>query len=41
VAIDQGAACEHIERLDHTCEIVLKSGGVDRSADRQSTSLAA
>jgi len=26
VAIDPWAAYEHVERLDHICEIVLKSG---------------
>jgi ribulose-5-phosphate 4-epimerase/fuculose-1-phosphate aldolase len=26
VAMDPWAAYEHIERLDHICEIVLKSG---------------
>jgi len=31
VAMDPWAAYEHIERLDHICEIVLKSG-VTRSA---------
>lgn len=41
VAIDPWAVYEHIERLDHICEIVLKSGVVDRSAARQSTSLSA
>jgi ribulose-5-phosphate 4-epimerase/fuculose-1-phosphate aldolase len=41
VAIDPWAAYEHIERLDHICEIVLKSGVAARSADRQPTSLAA
>jgi L-fuculose-phosphate aldolase len=40
VAIDPWAAYEHIERLDHICEIVLKSGVVARSAARRSTSLA-
>ncbi len=34
VAQDPWAAYEHIERLDHICEIVLKSGvGVGRSGD--------
>jgi L-fuculose-phosphate aldolase len=41
VAIDPWAAYEHIERVDHICEIVLKSGVAARSADRQPTSLAA
>ncbi len=31
VAIDPWAAYEHIERLDHICEIVLKSGVVGRA----------
>jgi len=35
VAIDPWAAYEHIERLDHICEIVLKSGVVARSAASQ------
>lgn len=35
VAIDPWAAYEHIERLDHVCEIVLKSGvGARAIADR-------
>jgi hypothetical protein len=40
-AIDPWAAYEHIERLDHICEIVLKSGVAARSVARHPTSLAA
>ena len=36
VAIDPWAAYEHIDRLDHICEIVLKSG-VSRSAHLHKT----
>jgi L-fuculose-phosphate aldolase len=32
VAMDPWGAYEHIERLDHICEIVLKSGVVSRSS---------
>jgi len=38
VAMDPWAAYEHIERLDHICEIVLKSGVVARSAAPQRSS---
>jgi len=31
VATDPWAAYEHIERLDHICEMVLKSGATDTS----------
>ena len=41
VAMDPWAAYEHIERLDHICEIVLKSGVTARSIAKQATSLAA
>jgi len=41
VAIDSWAAYEHIERLDHICEIVLKSGVAVRSAAQHPTYLSA
>lgn len=41
VAMDPWAAYEHIERLDHICEIVLKSGVVARSFAKQRSPLAA
>jgi ribulose-5-phosphate 4-epimerase/fuculose-1-phosphate aldolase len=34
VAIDPWAAYEHIERLDHICEIVMKNGVAAWSAAR-------
>jgi len=39
VATDLWAAYEHIERLDHTCEIVLKSG-VTRPTDMKTSAAA-
>lgn len=39
VAMDPWAAYEHIERLDHICEIVLKSGVSARDIARRSTSV--
>lgn len=39
VATDPWAAYEHIERLDHTCEIVLKSG-VTRPTDMKTSAAA-
>ncbi len=41
VAMDPWAAYEHIERLDHICEIVLKSGAATRSFTKQMFPLAA
>lgn len=41
VAIDPWAAYEHIERLDHICEIVLKSGVVARATNQRPSVLAA
>lgn len=38
VAMDPWAAYEHIERLDHICEIVLKSGVGARGVVRQAVS---
>lgn len=38
VAMDPWAAYEHIERMDHVCEIVLKSGAVARSMMNRPTS---
>lgn len=35
VAMDPWAAYEHIERLDHICEIVLKSDVVARATNQQ------
>jgi len=40
VAVDPGAAYEHIERLDHICEVVLNSG-IARSFNQRTSSLAA
>jgi ribulose-5-phosphate 4-epimerase/fuculose-1-phosphate aldolase len=39
VAMDLWAAYEHIERLDHICEIVLKSGVLARGAVQQTRSI--
>jgi L-fuculose-phosphate aldolase len=41
VAADPWAAYEHIERLDHICEIVLKSGVAARAFNQRTSSLAA
>ena len=41
VAQDPWGAYEHIERLEHVCEIVLKSGVVARATVRQGTARAA
>ncbi len=41
VAMDPWAAYEHIERLDHICEIVLKSGVAARTPAKERASLAA
>ncbi len=41
VATDPWAAYEHIERLDHICEIVLKSGVAARAANQRPSTLAA
>jgi L-fuculose-phosphate aldolase len=41
VAIDPWAAYEHIERLDHICEIVLKRGVAVRAANQRPSVLAA
>jgi hypothetical protein len=41
VAIDPWAAYEHIERLDHICEIVLQSGVAVRAASQRPSVLAA
>ena len=41
VAMDPWAAYEHIERMDHVCEIVLKSGVVARSMTNRPTSATA
>ncbi|TKB85284.1 MAG: class II aldolase/adducin family protein [Nitrospira sp.] len=41
VAVDPWAAYEHIERLDHICEIVLKSGVAARAFNQRASSLAA
>ncbi|MBX3301240.1 MAG: class II aldolase/adducin family protein [Nitrospira sp.] len=40
VAMDPWVAYEHIERLDHICEIVLKSGVGTRRGGRQTISTA-
>ncbi|MFO0779890.1 MAG: hypothetical protein U0223_20040, partial [Nitrospira sp.] len=39
VAVDPWAAYEHIERLDHICEIVLKSGVAVRAKVDSSVSV--
>ena len=41
VATDPWAAYEYIERLDHICEIVLKSGVAARAANQRPSTLAA
>ena len=41
VAADPWAAYEHIERLDHICEIVLKSGVAARGVHQRPSTLAA
>ena len=41
VAADPWAAYEHIERLDHICEIVLKSGVAARATHQRPSTLAA
>ncbi|SPP63448.1 class II aldolase/adducin family protein [Nitrospira lenta] len=41
VAADPWAAYEHIERLDHICEIVLKSGVAARTSNQRTSNLAA
>jgi L-fuculose-phosphate aldolase len=41
VAMDPWAAYEHIERLDHICEIVLKSGAAARSRGKLGSAIAA
>jgi L-fuculose-phosphate aldolase len=39
--MDPWAAYEHIERLDHICEIVLKSGVAARAGDQRPSAIAA
>jgi hypothetical protein len=39
VAVDSWDAYEHIERLDHICEIVLESGVAARVLNQRTSSL--